>query len=524
MLTLQKYSLDWALNHAINFGDTDVFPTPFEYQAISHDWDSVKADLAGQNVLKWTTRPARTLISPKSRYAFRVVTQLDPIDFLIFSSLIYEIAPDIEARRVSVAENIVFSYRVETNAEGELFNPDIGYRSFLDRCRFKLNEHGDNCFVSTADISDFYSRIYHHRLENALRSATRQTNHVSGIMRLLAGWNGTETYGIPVGCAPSRLLAEITLSDVDEALLANGIDFIRFNDDYRFFATTRTQAYQQIAFLAETLFKNHGLSLQPQKTSIYSAQLFRDNFLSTPLDKEMDSLHQRFEELLAEIGLESWYEPIEYDNLNKKEQELIGALNLVELFREEAESEEPDVPVIRFCLRRLGQLGDAGVVEYIFNNIDSLAPAFVDVIEYFTRLRHLDDAVRSVLGGRLLNLLNNSMVSELAYHRMWIINIFTASQEWDNEGRFVALYNNEIDQACRRKLILAMGRSQQRHWFQSQWRTLFDHPHWQRRAVLAAGSCMPVDARKHWYKSVEPQLDLLERAVMRWARQNPFGG
>jgi len=219
-----------------------------------------------------------------------------------------------------------------------------------------------------------------------------------------------------------------------------------------------------------------------------------------------------------------WKEPIEYDNLDPDLQELIDALNLVELFREEAESDDPDMPVVRFCLRRLGQLGDDSAVEYIFDNLDSITPAFVDVIEYFINLRHLNQESRSELGGRLLELLNDSMVSELAYHRMWIMSIFTASQEWDNENRFVALYNNERDQACRRKLILAMGRSQQRHWFQSQWRTLFEHPHWQRRAVLAAASCMPGDARKHWYRSVEPQLDMLERSVMRWAMQNPFSG
>jgi len=90
--------------------------------------------------------------------------------------------------------------------------------------------------VATTDISDFYSRIYHHRLENALRAATTKTSHVKAIMHLLSGWNGTESFGIPVGCAPSRILAEIVLADVDESLLANSVDFVRFNDDYRIFA------------------------------------------------------------------------------------------------------------------------------------------------------------------------------------------------------------------------------------------------------------------------------------------------
>ncbi|PNU20766.1 hypothetical protein C2E25_06005 [Geothermobacter hydrogeniphilus] len=238
----------------------------------------------------------------------------------------------------------------------------------------------------------------------------------------------------------------------------------------------------------------------------------------------MDSLHDRFQEFLEELGIESWYEEIDYDDLNEEQQEFINTLNLVELFREEAESEDQDIPVIKFCLRRLGQLGDDGAVEYIFDNLESITPAFIDVIKYMSSLRYLNEQQRSELGSRCLELLNDSIVSELPYHRMWIIYLFTESREWDNENQFLTLYNHETDQACKRKLILAMGRSQQRHWFQSQWRTLFEHPHWQRRAVLAAASCMPPDARRHWYRSVEPQLDILERAVMRWARANPFSG
>lgn len=522
MLTLQNSSLTWSLNHALNVGDTDVFPTPFEYKAIQNDWASMEGNLAATNVLEWVTRPARTLLAPKARYGFRVITQLDPIDFLLYSSLVYEIANDLESRRIPAASEVVFSYRVNTTANGQLFDPNVGYRAFLDKCRTTLQRHSDNCFVATADISDFYSRIYHHRLDNALRAATAKTSHVKGIMGLLSGWNGTESFGIPVGCEASRLLAEIALSDVDEALLANGVEFIRFNDDYRVFADSIAQAYRHIAFLAETLYRNHGLSLQQHKTSIYDATSFRSKFLSTPLDREMESLRDKFQQLINALNLDNWYEEINYDDLTEEQQELVDALNLVELVREEAESPEPDLPVIRFCLRRLGQLGDDSAVEIVFDNLESITPAFVDVIRYLSNLRFLNGEMRATLGSRLLDLLNNTIVSELAYHRMWIVQPFTASREWDNESRFVGLYNRESDQACKRKLILAMGRSQQLHWFQSQWRTLFEHPHWQRRALLAAASCMPPDARKHWYRSIEPQLDILELAVMRWARANPF--
>lgn len=123
----------------------------------------------------------------------------------------------------------------------------------------------------------------------------------------------------------------------------------------------------------------------------------------------------------------------------------------------------------------------------------------------------------------MLSLLKESIVSELEYHRMWALELFTHSTEWDNEEKFLKLLSSSSDLASHRKLILALGRASKRHWFQSRWRSLFDEPHWPRRALIAGASCLSRDARDHWYRSIEPKLDPLEKAVMRWAKQNPFG-
>lgn len=352
MLRLQQKSFEWAIAHVLQHGDTDVFPVPFEFEAIKHDWANVVSSLTNTNVLEWATRPSRILLAPKTRSGFRVVTQIDPLDFLFLAAVVYEIANDLESRRVPIAEDRVFSYRVALQPDGQLFSPNIGYRQFLEACQQRLLRMPQPGHVVVTDISDFYLRIYHHRLENALRVATTRTNHVSAIMNLLSGWNGSETFGIPIGSAPARLLAETTLADVDEALLAAKIDFVRFNDDYRIFVDTYEQAYRHLTFLAETLFRNHGLSLQPQKTEILTMDEFTKRFLVTPLDRELDSLHEKFESLAGQLGLNSWYEPIEYDDLEPDQQALVDSLNLKELFREELAKDEPELPVLRFALRR----------------------------------------------------------------------------------------------------------------------------------------------------------------------------
>lgn len=388
MLKLKPSSLDWALEHVKRFNDTDVLPMPFEYLAINHGWSEIKSYLVSQDILTWRVHAHRTLLAPKSRYAFRVVTQLDPLDFLVFAALIREIAKDIETIRVPASQNVVFSYRILPVTDGQLFDPSIGYDDFLKESE-ELMKDKKITHVALADIADFYPRIYHHRLQNALSNATGRSQHVIAIMNLLSGWNGTETFGIPVGNAPSRVLAEITIADIDDALLASGIKFVRYNDDYRFFTKNHAEAYRALAFLAEVLYRNHGLTLQPQKTFVLSAKDFCQRYLSTPEEREIDSLYDKFQQLIKELGLSNPYEEIEYSDLSQEQQELIDSLNLIELFQEEIEKPDIDFGIIKFVLRRMGQLGEDSLVDVIFENLDTLYPAFSDIIQYFSNLRNV---------------------------------------------------------------------------------------------------------------------------------------
>ena len=522
MLKLTEASLAWALEHALAFGDTDVFPRLFEFEAIKHDWTNVKAHLLAEDVLQWKVRPHRTLLAAKGRAGFRPVTQLDPLDFLVFAALIREIGQDIEDRRVPVKSETVFSYRFSPTKQGRLFDPKIGYTSFVERAAAILATKKPPAFVVVTDIADFYPRIYHHRLENALHASTTKANHVKALMSLLGGWNGTESFGIPVGSAPARLLAESVLMDVDESLLAHGIAFIRFNDDYRIFASSFDEAYRHLAMLGDILHRNHGLTLQKEKSAILKRKDFEARFLDTPARKEKASLRDKFGALVKSLGLGNPYETIDYDELDTAQKAIVDSLNLSELLEEELNSKEPDYAIIRFAIRRFAQLQDDSAVPLLLDQIEDSHPAFPDTIRYLLALNTLSKSARHTLGGRILDLLDDSVVSELAWHRMWALTLFTKGTEWNHSDRFVGLIADVNDLLLRRELILALGRAGHRHWFQSHWRSLFEESPWPRRALLAAASCLPPDARKHWYKSLMSRLDVLETAVVHWARQNPF--
>jgi hypothetical protein len=475
MLKLKEQSLEWALRHVLRHHDTDVLPVPFEFNAIEHDWSRLRGLLAESDVLRWAVRPHRNLLAPKLKYGFRIVTQLDPLDFLIFAALIYEIADEIEAHRVPSTQQIVYSHRVVRTEDGQLFDRDIGYETFRRRTR-ELLDTQNYSHIAVTDIADFYPRIYSHRLENALNGATSHSNHVRAIMNLLSGWNGTESFGIPMGNQPSRLLAEALLIDVDEAMLAAGVEFVRFNDDYRILAQSHTQAYRHLAFLADVLYRNHGLTLQPQKTTILPSKAYAKRSELSPEEREVDALYKKFQELVDDLGLPSWYTEIDYNDLTEDQQKLIDSLNLQVLFREEIGRQSPDFAVIRFVLRRLAQLGDSSISNEVLDHLEEIYPAFPDIIEYLSNLHDLSHDECETIGARILEELQNSIVSELQYHQMWGLALFAGSTRWNQGERFFRMLADSNDAVVRRKLILAMGRAHQRHWFQTQWRELFNEP------------------------------------------------
>lgn len=523
-LYLSANSLDWALKHVERYGDTDIFPIPFEYQAIRQSWDSIRDYLSRQDLYNYSVRQHRRCLSPKHRFGFRISTQLDPFDTLIYLALVYEIGEDIESKRIPPEARTVFSYRFRPDEQGHMFDTEIGYDQFKHRST-ELAFSEDYAWVLVADIADFFPRIYTHPLENALTTCTEELDQAKVIAKLIKKWNHSVSYGIPVGQAASRLVAELTISDVDQTLLSEEQVYCRFSDDYRLFFKDKKSAYEGLALLANTLFENHGLTLQQHKTEILDVEKFCQKYLQTERWAEHDSLSEKFRDILDKIGIEDPYGEIEYDDLEPELQEEIDSLNLQELLREQIDlGERIDYSLTRFVLRRLGQINDQTGIALVLKNIELLYPIFKDVLGYISEIRRITPELRHKIGNYLIGLLENSIVGHLPYHKCWILNIFTHDREWDNEKRFQGLYNSIHDEFSRRELVSAMGRAGQGYWFKSLKRNLSQFGPWEKRAFIAAASCLPGDEAKHWYASIKPSLDKLEQAVVVWVKDNPYAG
>lgn len=521
-------SLDWALKHIENYGDTDIFPVPFEYEAIRYIWDTntrelphgttLKEYLRNQDILQWNVRDFRRSLTPKHKFGFRISTQLDPLDTLVYLALVYEIGQDIESKRIPVDRNVSFSFRFSPNDDGRMFDSEIQYGSFLKYCKERVDEliGDDNIqYIVVADIADFFPRIYSHPLENALSSCTTKTNHTRAIKRLLNSWNYSISYGIPVGQNASRLLAELALNDIDEGLLSEGVDFCRYVDDFRIFCSSEKEAYRQLALLAEMLFENHGLTLQQHKTRIVPVEEFRNNYLKSAETIEIQRLSDQFLEIIQEMGIDDPYREIDYDILPEEIQQQIDSLNLVGILEEQISSENVDSKIIGFVLRRMAQMHNNDALELVLDNIDKLYTAFQHIFVYINELE-LSVQQKNEISEKIISILEDSTVGHLEFHRMWLFKTFSNGTGW-NIDKLATYYNEYFDDFSRRKIILALGKANQQSWFKTRKRNVMQLSNWSRRAFLASANCLPGDEASHWYRSILPRLDVLEVAVVKWA-------
>lgn len=524
-LTLTDAGLDWALQHAQKWHDTDIFPEIFEFKAIADGWNEIKTSLQQHDILEWTVRSYRQCLVPKHRFGFRISTQLDPLDFLIFTALIREIGEKLEAARIPAADSIVHSYRFQPDADGRMFSDKFTYRTFQTHSHEKCDAAKPS-HVVIADIADFFPRLYTHRIDNALDSALGVGHmHAKALKDLIGHWAGAYSYGIPVGSAASRLIAELTISDVDNTLLSESVNYLRYSDDFRLFASSEAEAYRHLTLLARVLIKNHGLTLQQNKTKIVSIDVFRSVYLKENEKRELETLSERFYELLKKMGIEDPYGEIDYDSLSGEFKEAMDQLNLEEILEEQIREEEPDLSLIKFLLRRLGQLGDTDAVDLIFDNFDKFALVIRETMEYLLRLDALPAARKSELGKRLIKLYSDksSKASHLEYSRMYMLRPFALDGAWNADDQYVKLYNDAVDDFSKRELLLAMGRSKKDFWFRERKQDLHQLPPWLRRAFIYGASCLPAEEYKHWIRGIDGQLDSIERVIASWAKKNPIG-
>lgn len=519
-----KKFFEMAIDNIIEYGDTDIFPYPVANRilfdeksevikiltAIHKDFDNYKNKLQPIN--------NKTLVA--SNYTgFRLATQIDPIWNVYLLSLVLSISSEIEKRRLEKSLNKIFSYRIDYDkSTKQVFDKNFGWNAFQKEAFSKTESYN---YILNTDISDFYSRIYHHRLENCLQDATNEKQIIHNIMELLSIITNGDSYGLPVGGPAARILAEIVLNDIDQLLYNNNIDFVRFVDDYYIFSKTQEEAYNNLIFLSNKLIFNQGLTLQKSKTRIITSSEFKESFSKFNFNEENDTFELKNQKKYL-LSLNLHFDPYsqtaeeDYEKLKKE----IKKIDIEQILANELNKTRAHSPLMKQLIKAVKILPEQqknSATLSLLDNLESLFPLIPNVLILIKDIfDELDENTKIKVQEILRYNIKSSYLFKIIPNIAYAIRILAKYQSTENKIFLTELYKN-VPMAIKKDIIFIFAnwnnQPQLRDW-KCNYTAL--EP-WEKRAFIVASYFMNDDG-KHWRQNNKEAFDEISLLYNMWAK------
>jgi hypothetical protein len=451
-----------------------------------------KTDLA-----KHELGPAIRMMVPKHTAGYRCAAQLDPFDALLFSALVYELSPCIEAFRVPADRNVACAYRLDLKPDGQFFQRKSGWAGFHEQSKIYTDQSWCK-YVVSADVSDFYNQISHHRIQNALASAGISENRSEVMERFLGNMNALHhSRGIPVGPTASILLAECALADVDNYLLRCGFRHTRYVDDFRIFCSSREEAIKALHDLSEYLFTAHRLSVQSGKSSLLTKEKFKAHELSDPEELERSKKTKRIGEIIDLLGVGEYGEP-EFD-VDEVEEEAVRD-SVGQLFDEVLARPVLPIGLARYVLRRAGAMRTRIILQKSLEACEKLRPVLRDAVGYWCKV--VDKKKPEQVGEKLKWLVKESPYRSLPYVQYWVLSAFEAEPLLCEPAMAIQIAESSDPQIRDRMAALIARRHGVVDWVRSKKENWSNNSAWGQRSIVWAASVLPKNERVHWLKSI----------------------
>lgn len=493
---LLSASIERAIDHLATFGDTDVFPHPIETAFLIEQKKEIAAELSALDLDTFEPAQAIETIAPKSRWGFRIVHQLPLLETILYTAAAIEIGSDLEKIKRPIDEFGPFGYRFDdAEKDASLFVADRSYKDWLRWLSFEVDDEEYEYVVAT-DIADFYQRIYFHRIENILAVATERKGVNRFIQKLIKKIRGKQSYGIPVGGSASRIIAEAVLSDADSALANEGFVFTRFVDDYRIFLKAGQPPYVALAFLAEQLATTEGLSLNAQKTKVWTADEF---------EKELSGQQGDVFDEAEQAAIESLTQSLYFDeDPEPKEIEKIRALNLVEMLEKELAKDVWDFGRIRLIFLGLRVTGNPDALDLILEKFDDLLPFVKEFVLLVDALHKEEVELSEEIRAKVIELLDAGAATSVPTIQVWLLELFVRGCfAIDHKGLSDVVSDHTLS---RRQSFIVRGLNGDANFFRKN-KTRFEELNgFEKHHFILGATCLPSDEFTTWIGAVKPGL------------------
>jgi hypothetical protein len=511
-----------ALKNISSFGDTDIFPFPIENKLFFDYADDAKKIIEniGKEEYPKGLYPIHSLklCVPVGYTGYRWATFIDPWWNAYFLGLVLSFADKIESKRIPIDNNAIFSYRIKLNEDtGELFDKSCNWRLFYETA---VEKSKDYKFVVQFDIADFYNRIYHHRLENTLKTRIEiAPDLVTKTMNTLMTLSNNASYGLPIGGNAARILAEALLSTIDNILGIKNIKFCRFVDDFVLFANSKEEAYKYLNFCADFLLKNEGLALQKNKTVIMTAAEFA-NHANGILDGDEiknETSRSTFYKMHIHYDPYSQTATEDYEDLKKQ----ILNFDIVSFINSEVKKSKIHqsfakqiVSAVKFLEGE--QLNLA--VNVITDNIESLYTIYPSVMRMiYKKIDDCETGTKIHLTSKLTELVrNDSYLIQTENNAAYTVRVLSKLIDVKTAQAIDLFYNRTgASVLLKANCIMAMVNMGETGWLSDLKSNFIAMSIFEQRAFLCASYYLG-DEGTHWRKSISSQLNSSEKLLTLW--------
>lgn len=515
-MKLNESSIKWAINHLFRYSDTDLFPKPAEFDIINslgqEAIDLIKEIDVGNSEIG----AARRFIVPKEELSYRTATQLDPLDNILLTAIVYEFGNLIEQKRIPASEKKVFSYRFDPTVDYALYNYDISWLQFWDECKIRAN---GNKYIVTLDIADFYNQIYHHVIENQMIVCGVPNQIKKWVLALFEKVTAKVSRGIPIGPHATHIFSEMSLIPVDNSLSIKGYNFCRFVDDYIFFCNDYDEAKSIVYNMASILDKQQRLILQKQKTKIWEYDEFIKHCDEMIQDRPINQHEREIIDIIRRHSGGSPYLSIDTRNLTNDELKYFNDDIVEKIIEDYLKGNDPNYTRLRWFIRRLSQVGVSCAVKYFINNLEKLTPAISDICHYFISVKDTYSGDWKDLGAKILELLKNPVILSNEYFQLTLLSLFWRNISLNHLHTLIQIYphsSNEI----KRKILLAAHESNAADWIRELKESYGNFDPWSKRAFFVSIHSLPIEERKFFITNMVHSTSVLEDLMIKWAKKN----
>jgi hypothetical protein len=286
--------------------------------------------------------PVTLVMSSKASGTSRPFMRTSPRDILLYQALVDRLATDIEA--ALPPRNVVFAYRQNLEFHHNTFAGTPSRTEYHRRIGTILDDFFGSPYSLTADIAGYFFHIDIDELEKLLLTISGETDVVSDLSELLRAWQTLGVRGLPQGLRPSSPLGNLFLLPLDRLLLSQGIEYVRWMDDF-VVGTGSFHEARRVQDEIERLLYGRGLTLAADKTRIlrWDIAIEESEDAKEQLARLKQSRRERAEGLAAEALTWADYppdepEPIDPDEIDREAtvdeyDELLDALDAIDLPR-----------------------------------------------------------------------------------------------------------------------------------------------------------------------------------------------